>query len=257
MKNIKRYAIDLLPHLPHTLKKYCICNSFSRYGGVSNKPFNELNVGEAVGDDPEKVSKNIEIIQKFLNVKKIFFAKQVHGTDFFHLTKNNISINMPPEADGIFTTEPDIGLMIKHADCQAVVIYDPVKRVIANIHCGWRGSAQKIISKSIKELKRIYGSRPKDLWVGISPSLGPCCSEFKGWSEKLPKWLHKFRIRDNHIDFWSASINELKEANIPIGNIYCAKICTVCNKDYFSYRREGNTGRLATIIALKNSKIID
>ena len=140
--------------------------------------------------------------------------------------------------------------MIRHADCQAVVMFDARNRVIANIHCGWRGSASRILTLAVKEFASVYGSSPKDLWVGISPSLGPCCGEFKHWRTMLLEWLHAFRCNGNHIDFWQVSISELSEAGIPKRQIYCASICTVCNQEYFSYRRDKTTGRLATVVVM-------
>lgn len=246
---VKKIFSDLFIHVPNSAKRNVMALSFTRFGGVSNPPFNELNVSTKEGDCKENVLNNLKIIKKITGLKKIVFLNQTHGTNFLHYVPERQNFSL--EADGIFTTVPDIGLMIKHADCQAVVMYDPVKKVIANIHCGWRGSAAGILSKAVTEFKEVYGSNPSDLFVGISPSLGPCCGEFKDWKKKLPKWIHKFRIKNNHINFWSASIYELKKFKIPMENIYCSKICTVCNKDYFSYRREGKTGRLATIIALK------
>ncbi len=245
-------ALDLLSHVPLELRDGLKCLSFDRWGGVSRPPFHELNVGELTGDEIAKVAANMKTVRKVLGASRLVFVRQVHGTDFLHVKNgaNNIAREKIVEADGIFTAERDVGLMIKHADCQAVVMFDPERRVIANIHCGWRGSVGNILKKAVDEFVEVYGSRAHDIWVGISPSLGPCCAEFRQWEETLPAWLHGFRKGGDRFDFWKVSKKQLEEAGVPPGQIFCSGICTVCSKDHFSYRREKTTGRLATVITL-------
>ncbi len=247
-------ATDLLAHVPSSLRQGLKCMSFDRWGGVSKPPFHELNVGELTGDEPANVKANSEMVRNVLGASHVVSVRQVHGTDFLHV--KNVACNHvgggPVRADGIFTAERDMGLMIKHADCQAVVMFDPEKCVIANIHCGWRGSVGNILKKAVDEFVAVYGSRAHDIWVGISPSLGPCCAEFRQWKETLPAWLHGFRKGRDHFDFWKVSKKQLEEAGVPPDQIFCSEICTVCSKDYFSYRREKTTGRLATVIAIES-----
>ncbi len=248
------HCIDLMSHLPSSLRGGLRCFSFDRLGGVSPAPFDSLNVGEAVGDLHENVGKNRQIIKRFAQVRDILFIEQVHGVDILHV--DAIQALLPGEivsgskADGIVSRVPGLGLMIKHADCQAVVMFDPVKRVVANIHCGWRGSVHGILSKAVCRLWDRYGSRPGDIWAGISPSLGPCCGEFRGWKNILPEWMHSFQVRPDHFDFWAISIQQLIEAGLDRNHIFCPRICTVCDSNYFSYRRDRITGRQATLIAL-------
>ncbi len=253
LKNIKDNAIDLLNHMPTHLRRYVRCLSFNRWGGVSKKPFHELNVGELTGDNPKDVYKNIDLIKSRLGVSCIVQVRQVHGIDFVHIdgsVKPSSATIYESEADGLFTTVKDIGLMIKTADCQPVVMFDPVKKVVANIHCGWRGSVKGILIKAVSEFRLVYGSNPEDIWVGIGPSLGPCCAQFKGWRELLPEWMADFQPRSDYLNFWQISRHQLVISGIPENQIHCANICTACNQDYFSYRREGDTGRLATVVSL-------
>ena len=242
--------IDLLHHVPAELRQDVNCFSFNRWGGVSKPPFHELNVSFDVGDKPQDVSKNLEIIKQISATQNLFFLKQVHGNQIICVDYENDSSSV--EADGLFTVQPHKGLMIKHADCQAVVLYAPTVKAIANIHCGWRGNVNEILPRAVATFCSFYGSRPKDVWAGISPSLGPCCAEFKDWKSKLPKWLHRFKVWQDHFNFWAASTYQLKQSGIPIDQIFCAQICTMCNENYFSFRRDQVTGRNGTLVILQN-----
>lgn len=247
---------DLLPHLPPDLRSRVRCYSFSRWGGVSTGPFAQLNVGESVGDEVENVRANLELVRNAVQASKIASVRQVHGTRFLHIGSLPEMTRLSPasqEADGIFCSCPGLGIMVKHADCQAVAMFDPVRNVIANIHCGWRGGVQDILGKAVAELSRIYGTRPQDIWAGISPSLGPCCAEFRSWKEDLPVWMHAFQVKPDYFDFRAVSVQQLMDAGVPEGQISCSGTCTVCNRDCFSYRRDGVTGRLGTVIVLSSS----
>ncbi len=241
--------LDLLSHVPRDLKQSVSCFSFNRWGGVSSPPFHELNVSTDVGDDLQNVVRNLEIIKEFTGIKEFFSSRQTHGTDMIFID-SDARENTPFEADVLMTSIPGKGLMIKHADCQAVVLFDPSVRAVANIHCGWRGNAKEVLPKAVARLCAFYGSSPENIWAGISPSLGPCCAEFNDWAQIFPKWLHRFKVWRNNFNFWSASIYQLNRAGIPKTQIHCAQICTACSEDYFSYRREKITGRMGTVVAL-------
>ncbi len=244
---------DLFAHMPSHLKKRLLSFCFNRWGGVSRPPFHELNVGYGIGDEPRAVVKNIDIVKKNCGVSLIFSVRQVHGTRIYNLDDAHYPVSENTgqiEADGIMTAQSGIGLMIKTADCQPVAVFDPVNEVIANVHCGWRGNVGGILQRAVGMLSTAYGSSPRDLWVGIGPSLGPCCAEFKGWRQLLPKWMHKFQIKPDYFDFWAISKRQLMEAGVPEDQVHVLQICTFCNKDYFSYRRERLTGRQATVVAL-------
>jgi len=241
--------IDLLSHVPEELKPGVRCFSFNRWGGVSSPPYNQLNVSYDVGDETQNVSKNLKIIKEFTGAKELFFLRQVHGNEIIFIDSDDKE-GTPPEADALLTSTPGKGLTIKHADCQAVVLYDPTVNAIANVHCGWRGNINEILPKAVSRLSSQHGSSPANIWAGISPSLGPCCAEFRDWKSMLPKWMHRFKVWQNHFNFWSVSIHQLANSGIPKEQIFCAQICTACNENYFSYRREGTTGRQATVVVL-------
>ena len=116
--------------------------------------------------------------------------------------------------DALITDLSGVGLMIQQADCQAVLLFDPVKEVIAAVHCGWRGSVQGILGRVIAVMVENYGTAPADLQAVISPSLGPCCAEFVNYRQELPAEFQQFMVRDNYFDFWQISRYQLISAGM-------------------------------------------
>lgn len=222
--------------------------SFTRHGGHSLGDFASLNTSFEVGDNPEAVKANINKIKKVLDLPCLLSGKQ-HHSDLVH-TIESPSIPIPP-CDALVTNLPNIGLLIKHADCQAALFYDPIKHVIAGAHAGWKGSVQMIYTKTIQAMKSRFGTNPKDLLVTVSPSLSPEASEFIHYKTELPEAFWKFQIKPAHFDFWGISTDELKTAGVLPHHIEIARVCTRSENDYFSYRREKTTGRLASVIMLR------
>ena len=152
--------------------------------------------------------------------------------------------------DAFITNKSNIPLAVKVADCQGVLMFDPVNKVIAAAHSGWRGSVLNIIGKTIQKMSDEFGSSSSDLLVGISPSLGPCCAEFSNPADELPAFVHPF-IKGRDVDFWSLSFNQLKKSGVHESNIELMNECTKCNpSEYFSHRN-GNIGRMAVFISVK------
>jgi len=241
---------------------------FNRQGGVSSAPYDSLNISFGVYDDPEHVQKNRAIIQNYLSIETLISAKQVHETEILVLDKNsatsheniattkrtilgsNISNDLHDGYDAFISNIPGVSLMVQQADCQAVLIFDPVQKVVANIHCGWRGSVNNIIGKTIVKMADIFKINPKNLLAGVSPSLGPCCAEFINYKTELPQSFWDYQIKPNYFDFWKISANQLQKAGVQTGNIENSSICTACNNDWFSYRREKETGRFCSVIGI-------
>jgi YfiH family protein len=221
---------------------------FLKHGGVSVGNFASLNLGGGTGDDPEHIAQNREKIKTVLGIKELISGKQVHGTQI-NLVTSDCS---PGECDGIVTQEKGLGLFIKHADCQAAIFYDPIHHAIANVHSGWRGSVNNIYAEAVNFMKGQFGTRPEDLLVGISPSLGPDHSEFKNYLTEIPEKFWKFQVKPTYFDFWEISRFQLKELGILSHHLEMASLCTFCEKeDFFSYRRDKPTGRNGTIVILK------
>ncbi len=237
------------PHITHGI--------FTRNFGYSKGRFKSLNVGFNTGDDPVAVKQNRKIILQTAQSDDLVYAKQVHGADVLVFSSYDKAINKPgpqspAKGDALVTNIPKKLLLIQVADCQPVLLYDPVKKVVANIHSGWRGSIQNIIGKTIDVMCQRFGCASKNIFATVGPSLGPCCAEFINYKKEIPELFWDFKTGINHFDFWSISKDQLKKAGVHSENIFISAICTSCNTDkFYSYRKEGTTGRFAAVIGLK------
>jgi YfiH family protein len=253
---------------------------FTRNSGVSSDPFRSLNISFGVGDDDQNVRRNREIISKCLNAEDLVFADQIHGSRIMVLPKDNdnimifdsdgcgevelseilswqLSVSHPDSeykyvADALVTNIQKKILVIQVADCQSVLMYDPVQQVVANVHSGWRGSINDIIGLTIKVMKKCFGCFSQDIVAGIGASLGPCCAEFVNYEKEIPKRYWKYKDDNDHFDFWSLSCDQLCQAGVLMDNVNLSRLCTKCDPDrFFSFRGEGTTGRFASLIGLR------
>ena len=229
---------------------------FTRNCGHSRPPFASLNVGSDTGDSPKNVSKNRDVISRLMGTGRLVFARQVHGCGITVL-QHGCEKRDTASADRIFTADAlvtDISgrnLVIQVADCQAVLLFEPTRRVIANVHCGWRGSVQQIISRTVETMVQQFNCRPGRILAGIGPSLGPCCAEFVNYRTEIPKEYWRYKGLNKHFDFWSLSRDQLQRAGVAENNIESSGICTRCHTDdFFSYRAQRTTGRFAVVIGL-------
>ena len=229
---------------------------FTRKGGVSKTPYDTLNVSFAGADRPEYVRKNLQIIRDAIGVKDLVFLNQVHGREILVLNELDFDgFREPANADAMITDIPQVALMVKQADCQSVLLFDPVKGVIANVHCGWRGNVFNILKSVVEKMTSDFGCFATDLAAAIGPSLGPCCSEFVDYEEIFPEDFRRFMTSKAYFNLWEISRYQLLEAGLINENIEVAGICTRCSSDmFYSYRGEGETGRFATVIMLKGGE---
>ncbi len=169
-----------------------------------------------------------------------------------------------PEADAIITNVKGLLTMIQVADCQGVILYDPVEQVLANIHSGWRGSVLNILGKSVQVMMEKFDAQPKNIRAAISPSLGPCCAEFRNYRQEIPHHLWRYRKDDpvlgkeNYFDFWKMSVDQLVAQGISPDHVEVSGICTACHTDrFYSYRNEKKTGRFAVVAAISADDLKD
>ncbi len=239
------YKSDLLT-IPHAM--------FSRHGGKSTGLFSSLNCSYNVGDAPSLVAANRELMRTTVGAQTLQAVTQVHGSSVL-MVKSADQVTETEQRDSMVTDVSGVGLLIQQADCQAVLLHDPVKGVIGAVHSGWRGSVANIIGGTIKCMQQNYGVRPSDIAAVISPSLGPCCGEFVNYHTELPPDFLTFKTTKNHFDFQAISRMQLIDAGVRENRIDTVTRCTVCNEDFFSYRRavrrgEEKTGRNGSIIVL-------
>ncbi|OOP57017.1 MAG: hypothetical protein AYP45_05685 [Candidatus Brocadia carolinensis] len=243
----------------------------SRVGGFSDQPYDSLNLGFHVGDNPEMVHKNRQRLALSVGIplENFTFARQVHGSTVKMITTDvrgsgafhdGTAISA---ADAMVTNIPDICLMVLQADCVPFLFFDARKKVVGVAHAGWRGTVRRVAQNTIQTLKENFRCSPTDILVGIGPSIGPCCYEVG--PETIAEIRKVFGDENNHIqsdnftgkkyfDLWEANNAQLIHMGIPEENIEIARMCTKCNHTlFFSYRHQhAGTGRFGAGIMLKN-----
>lgn len=244
----RHYRSPMLAGLPEVVHGF-----FTRQGGASSGPYHSLNVSLAVGDRREAVAENLSRMRQALGLARLAGAAQVHGGRAAVITSPEQAREEDiPAVDILVTTVPGLGLLIKQADCQAVMFFDPVHRVVANVHCGWRGQVLNLLGEAVRLLQSRFGTRPADLYAAVGPSLGPCCAEFRNFRREFPPDLWTYQVRPAYFDLWRLSRDQLIAAGLLLSRLELAGLCTRCGgDDFYSYRRDKITGRQGALIALK------
>jgi hypothetical protein len=221
---------------------------FTRDGGVSLEPQSGLNLAFMPDDTEDRVRTNQDLAAGALGLSRLTFAGQVHGEAALVVRLEDEYFPRRPKEmkkgyDALITPDAGVGLLVKLADCQGAILYDPRTKVLALVHSGWRGSVSNILGKTVARLEAEFGVNPADLLCGISPSLGPCCAEFVNYREELPEEFTWYRD-GCHFDFWAISRAQLTAAGLKDRHVEIAGLCTKCGgHGFYSYRRDRITGR--------------
>ncbi len=254
---------------------------FSRaYGG------NALNLGFTKDDSRAAVERNRAAFLRELGVGNkpwpLVTLRQVHS-DIIRF------VDAPPESqlagDGLITATPGLLLGIQTADCLPIILADPKRRAVGVFHAGWRGTVKRIVEKGVGEMRRHFGSRPRDLKAAIGPGIQVCCyavggevrEEFESQfayaaklfreveesdpvREKYPMLFltarapgHSVLPKKVFLDLVEANRQQLLTAGVPAKNIEASQLCTNCRTDLlFSYRAEkGKTGRMLGAVGIR------
>lgn len=201
-----------------------------------------------------------------LNENTIVKPKQNH-TSTVRCINKILTIDELKDVDGLITNKNNITLATTNADCILFLLYDPVKKIIANVHSGWRGTFQKIVEKTVVKMINYYKCDPKDIVCCICPSIRKChfevdedvkilCEEIFKFTNKTNEFIEIGEIKDGNQKYLidTVKINKilLLELGLREKNIIDSNLCSVCNKEKISSRRaEGEKFTLATaVIAL-------
>lgn len=240
-----------------------------RRGGVSEAPYDSLNMALHVGDNANDVIANRErfFAALGLDANRLVTPNQVHGDHIAVVTEAEAGRGAKSygdsiaETDALITNTPNLPLMLCYADCTPILFLDPVHRAVGIAHGGWKGTVARIAQQTVLRMQQAFDSRPKDVLAAIGPSIGPCC--FEVGEEVADKFRdafpgHEQEIIDDlalkpHVNLWQANRLQLLDAGVLPEHITMANYCTSCHHDQlFSYRADGGrTGRLAAIIAIK------
>jgi len=229
----------------------------TRKGGVSLSPYDSLNVDGNNGDRKEDVQRNRDRIATVFGLthKRLILLNQGHQDDILFLKKPVKTLPPFLEYDAMITDAPDMVLGIKTADCIPLLIVDRKKRVIAAIHAGRQGTSLQITKKVLRKMEEKFNCLPEELLIALGPSIGPCCYEI---DEKAfrPEWESFSVPKEGErwmVDLAEINVAQMKEEGIKENQIFRIDLCTSCHSDlFFSYRKEGQTGRQLSFIEITN-----
>ncbi|MEF2230063.1 MAG: polyphenol oxidase family protein [Pseudodesulfovibrio sp.] len=235
------------------------CAFTSRRGGVSEPPHDSANLSFEVGDDPDAVAANRRLIHDRLGLTGWCELKQIHG-DAVHCDPAPTAPETPPtlEGDGLTTAEPGVGLVIKTADCQPILLAHRSGKYVAALHAGWRGNRIDLPGSGVARFCARYGLRPADVFAVRGPSLGPDAAEFVNFRNDFgPGFGPYFDPARRTVDLWRLTRDQLMAAGVPEAQIFGIDLCTMGLDDtFFSYRKAcaspvKGTGRQAGIIWIR------
>ncbi|MDX1561110.1 MAG: peptidoglycan editing factor PgeF [Marinobacter sp.] len=220
----------------------------TRGGGISKPPWHSLNLGAHVGDKPEDVAKNRALLRQWAEpgARSFGWLKQVHGT----------SVALLPQAgevaaDASVTSQPGVVCAVMTADCLPVLFCDPAGRVAA-AHAGWRGLCDGVLERTVEHL-----GNPAGVLAWLGPAIGP--DQFEVGAEVReafllhdPQAAVAFVPSPRHSGRYLADLYELARQRLAAAGVlqvYGGGFCTVTDRErFFSYRRDGQTGRMASLI---------
>jgi hypothetical protein len=239
------YIPFTFPGLPHIR-----CAFGTRRGGDGTGPFAQNNISFEVGDQGDTVLSNRQRLSHELGFSRWCELKQVHGCEILFDPQVDMLTGPRESGDGLATQEPRVGLVIKTADCQPILLAHTSGKYIAAIHCGWKGNRQNFPGKAVTALCRTYGIKPGDILAVRGPSLSPPASEFTNfsteWSQAFGRY---FDPATRTMNLWQLTRHQLLEAGLQPSNIFGLDLCTLSmDKWFFSYRRNKVCGRQASII---------
>lgn len=216
----------------------------TRRGGVSEGPFDSLNLGLYRGDKDENVIKNRNLLADALgfDLNKLVMTRQTHSDIVRPVTSKDAlghDHHLYPESDAIITNEPGVGLMVFAADCTPILLWDSVTGAVGAVHAGWRGTASAIAAKAVEKMAALYGCDPQNIHAAIGPNIGFCC--FQTDADVPNAMLDTFGpeaggfIRQQNDKYYVnlKELNALALRRVGVENITISDACTVCQKDRF------------------------
>jgi len=200
-----------------------------------------------------------------MSFESLTSPEQVHGADVLALEPGDVGRGRDGRhgaiqfVDGLITDMPDVPLIILSADCPLVLVCDPDRPAVGAVHASWRGTVAGAAENLVRQMVCSYGSDPSRMKAAISPSAGPCCYEVGPHVRRIART----RLADADdcfveqgrrvlFDLWTANRNQLAAAGIPPDAIEVARLCSICDRRFWSHRRDGaDAGRTALLIGLR------
>ncbi len=244
---------------------YSVQGFTTRHEGVSRPPYNSLNLGMNTQDQQAAVEGNRSLLARAfgLNQEALVTPRQVHGSDILVINEANEDFShfLSVEGDAVITNQPDVMIGVCVADCVPLLLCDSEHRVIAVVHAGWKGTADKLVAKAVAGMQAEFGSNPSRIHAAIGPCIQKCCYEVDEPVKKA--FLHNGIDWDScaeakspgkwHLDLTVANRELLLLAGLPADAIQASDQCVCCHSEqFFSYRRDKEeSGRQMGFIMLK------
>jgi len=226
----------------------------TRDGGVSQGCFASLNLALHTGDVADRVIENRRRLAYISSAPRPCWLEQVHGTS---VVDAGVVHAAPPRADAAFSRHPGAACAILTADCLPVLLSDAAGSIVAAAHCGWRGLAQGVLTALVATLP----TRAAELMAWLGPAIGP--ARYEVGDDVRQDLLRRFTAPvvaaalrpGNTSGKWWADLYALARAELSglgIDAVYGGGFCTFDELRFYSYRRDGVTGRMATLIWLSD-----
>ena len=230
----------------------------TRQGGVSDPPFDSLNLGSAVGDAPSAVSINRRRVANTFGISgdSLRTVRQVHGTEVVSsddAAVGDIDESLAPAADGIVSTTPGDFLVVRTADCVPVLMSTRTGRAVAAVHAGWRGLVAGVLDSAVERLTTVAACSAADVLAAVGPAISP--AHYAVGSDVSNSFQPLFRQFDesgqSSVDLAAKAVDRLHA--LQLFRIDVSPFCTYRDRRlFFSYRRDnGRTGRQWSLITAR------
>jgi len=228
----------------------------TRLGGVSQGPYASLNLGISRGDDPQAVAENFARFGRALGFdpRRAVMSQQAHTVNIRLATAEDAGKGLVRErdyrdVDALITAERQLPLITNYADCTPLLFYAADRRLAATAHAGWRGTVDGMAAATVARLQAL-GCDPKQLYVAIGPSAGPCCYEvdeetaacFARHNGAFGPMARPIEGKPGKYlaDLWLTNRALLVQSGVPEDQISVAGLCTICHHDlFYSHRIQG------------------
>lgn len=234
----------------------------TRWGGVSVKPFDTLDLSLAVGDDETAVLRNRARLAAAAGYAggRLVVPRQVHGTRLLVVVDEDAGRgalgleDAPPETDALVTAVADLPLLITVADCVPVVLAarrPDGSAAVAAVHAGWRG----LVAGVLREAANALAGLGRLTAAVVGPSIGPCC--FRVGPDVASRFERFTSVtRGDRVDLWAAAAQDAQTAGVPPQGVAVAGLCTMCDARFFSHRGDGGrTGRQAAVAWVHDRRV--
>ena len=231
--------------------------STTRIGGVSSPPYDSLNLAHHVGDTPAAVDANRQLLAEYLPDRvDVQWLQQVHGTAVLEASKGAPGY---PEADACFTRETRVACAILTADCLPVLLCDRAGSVVAAAHAGWRGLAAGVIESAVRAMQ----VEPETVIAWLGPAIGPHAFEVgpevrdaflaASTANAAEACFEPSAAHEGHFLADLYALARLRLNALGVSAVYGGECCTYAESErFFSYRRDGQTGRMASLILINS-----